>query len=51
MGESMKIIVWGLAAGTRSTRDAASGAFTWREYKTENFPRRDWLKIFIIEKG
>lgn len=46
----MKIIVWGLAACIGSTKDAARGAFTWREYKTEDFPRRDWLEVLKIEK-
>jgi hypothetical protein len=46
----MKIRVWGLAQGWRSTAGAARGAFTWREYETESFPREDWIQIVIIEK-
>jgi hypothetical protein len=46
----MKIRVWGLAAGRRSTEGAARGAFTWREYETESFPRNDWLEVIKIER-
>ena len=46
----MKIRVWGLASGWRSTEGAARGAFTWREYKTESFPREDWLEVLKVEK-
>jgi hypothetical protein len=45
----IKIRVWGLAQGRRSTEGAARGAFTWREYKTEAFPRNDWIEIIKIE--
>lgn len=46
----MKIRVWGLAAGMRSTEGAASGVFTWREYDTESFPQCDWIKVIKIER-
>jgi hypothetical protein len=46
----MKIRVWGLAAGCRTTADAARGAFTWREYNTESFPVKDWLEVLTVEK-
>jgi len=39
--------VWGLAAGRRTTVDAARGAFTFREYKNE-IPKGDWLEIIGI---
>ena len=48
--EEVKIRVWGLAWGRRSTEGAAPGAFTWREYETESFPKEDWQQIIIIEK-
>jgi hypothetical protein len=46
----MKIRVWGLAIGVRSTEGAARGALTWREYPTEFFPQNDWIKIIKVEK-
>jgi len=46
--------VWGTAAGKGSTKEAARGAFTWREYPTRDAARAaagDWLAIAAIEKG
>ena len=50
-------IVCGLAAGVRSTKEAARGAMTFREYDTDDpngtfdvVPMRDWLKILSIQK-
>lgn len=41
--------VWGIAAGIRSTKDAARGAFTWRKYPSEQeIPQTDWLEIVKI---
>ena len=43
--------VWGLAVGWRSTKGAARGAFTVREYpdaKTAKEAERDWLKILVM---
>jgi hypothetical protein len=48
----MNIRIWGLAAGRGTTKDAARGAFTWREYAGEkDIPRSDWLQIICIEKN
>lgn len=41
--------VWGLAAGVRTTAEAARGAFTWQDYSCD-IPREDWLTIVIIEE-
>jgi len=44
--------IWGLAAGRRSTKDAAPGAFTWREYPTPQAAREaepDWRVIIKRE--
>jgi len=48
----MKVTIWGLAAGVRSTEGAARGAFTWRDYPSENDAKeaeKDWLKVIIRE--
>lgn len=41
--------VWGIAAGTGSTKGAARGAFTWRDYPTlaefREAENKDWLRI------
>jgi hypothetical protein len=51
MKNKNQVRVWGLAAGRGSTREAARGAFTWREYASESdIPRPDWLVIINIEK-
>lgn len=44
--------VWGLAKGRRSTKDAAPGAFTWREYTPEDLEdgKKDFRVIIFIEK-
>lgn len=42
--------VWGLAAGRKSTKDAARGAFTWQRYKTPNFDKKDWLMIVSVKE-
>jgi hypothetical protein len=48
----MRVIVWGLAAGRGTTKDAARGAFTWREYASrEVIPTADWLEILAIEEA
>ena len=44
-----KYRVWGLASGRGSTKGAARGAFTCREYEGE-IPRQDWLEIICAEK-
>ncbi len=47
----MKIRVWGLASGFGATKDAARGAFAWREYQSEAYiQRKDWQDIMFIEK-
>ena len=49
----MKIVIWGLAAGRKSTRGAAPGAFTCREYPTPQSAREataDWLHIITTEE-
>jgi len=48
-----KIEVWGLAKGTRSTADAARGAFTVRDYDDEEkaaAARDDWLEVLAVRK-
>jgi hypothetical protein len=46
----MKLRVWGLASGIGATKDAAHGAFTWREYeKAEDIQNKDWLRIVNME--
>ena len=48
----MKIVtVWGLAAGRGSTKEAARGAFTCRDYPADNIPRADWLAILYITRS
>jgi hypothetical protein len=37
--EHEHVTVWGLAAGVRSTKDAARGAFTARTYTRDTFRR------------
>jgi len=44
-----KKVVWGLAAGRGTTKEAARGAFTTREYEGE-VPAADWLDIIGIEE-
>ncbi len=45
----MKIVtVWGLAGGRGSTKGAARGAFTCRDYPADNIPGADWLAILYI---
>ena len=44
--------VWGIAAGRRTTKEAARGAFTFREYKgIEEWEKAkgDWLQIVSIK--
>jgi len=51
-GGCMRIIVWGLAAGRGTTKEAARGAFTWRQYASrESIPAGDWLEILAIEEA
>lgn len=47
------VTVWGLAAGVRTTKDAARGAFTARTYNRDTFQRfaEDWLDILYIVPG
>jgi hypothetical protein len=46
------IIVWGVAAGSGTTKHAARGALTWREYASvAAIPHRDWLEILKIERN
>jgi hypothetical protein len=40
--------VWGLAAGVQTTKNAARGAFTVREYPAGKVPEKDWLRIIAI---
>ena len=42
--------VWGIAAGRGTTKEAAPGAFTVREYRTE-VPKNDWREIISITKS
>ncbi len=42
--------VWGTAEGIGSTKEAAPGAFTWKEYDSPNYPKKDWRYIISIEK-
>ena len=47
--QDKKVIVWGLAAGRNSTKEAAAGALAWREYPARNAIRReDWQVIIAI---
>ena len=39
-----------IAEGIGSTKDAAAGAFTWKEYDKPDIPKRDWRAIIAIEK-
>jgi hypothetical protein len=51
-GGRMRVIVWGLASGRGATKEAARGAFTWREYASrESIPDGDWLQILAIEEA
>lgn len=44
--------VWGLATGRGSTKGAARGAFTWREYPSgTTIPVGDWMNILRVEKN
>ncbi len=45
----MRTIVWGLAAGWGSTRDAARGALTTRTYEADGYPEHDWLRVLSVE--
>jgi hypothetical protein len=45
---STAVTVWGVAAAHGSTRDAARGAFTWREYPDGRIPQEDWLQIITV---
>lgn len=45
--------VWGIASGRRTTKDAAPGAFTWREYPSMAAAKeaeRDWRRIITVER-
>lgn len=44
------VTVWGLAAGVRSTAEAARGAFTSRDYPEDAIPFADWLQIVTVEQ-
>ena len=47
------IRIWGIAWGRGTTQDAAIGAFTWRDYTTEekaNQAERDWQVILKKER-
>ncbi len=47
------VTVWGLAAGRGSTRKAAWGAFTLRDYSSlqaAQDAQGDWLEIAVIER-
>ena len=51
--ESVIFEVWGIAASRRTTKEAASGAFTTREYRgAEEWEKAkaDWLQIFCIKE-
>jgi hypothetical protein len=44
------VTVWGIAAGRRTTKEAARGAFTARTYPVKDWDknREDWLSILAI---
>lgn len=42
--------VWGIAKGCNSTKEAASGAFTWRRYEPGSVRKEDWLQIISIRE-
>ncbi|MBN1224400.1 MAG: hypothetical protein JXB23_14225 [Candidatus Aminicenantes bacterium] len=46
----MKIRVWGLANGRGTTAGAAYGAFCIKEYETEQYPLKDWLRVIAVER-
>lgn len=46
----MKIRVWGLAAGRGTTQGAARGALCVREYETDEYPLKDWLRVIAVER-
>jgi len=48
--KEMKIRVWDLAAGRGTTKEAAFAAFYVREYETENYPLKDWLRVIAVER-
>ena len=51
--EIAPITIWGLAAGRGSTREAARGAFTVRDYpslQAAQDAQGDWLEIAVIER-
>jgi hypothetical protein len=48
----MRVIVWGIAASRGTTKAAARGALTWREYASrEAISAADWLEILAIEEA
>lgn len=49
MKNNDKYEVWGIAAGRGSTKEAAPGAFTVREYSGD-IPERDWRVIISKQK-
>ena len=52
LARDRKVIVWGLAAGRRTTKEAAPGALAWREYADRSaIPRDDWRVIIAIRDG
>ena len=48
--KEMKIRVWGLAAGRGTTKEAAHGALCIREYETEQYQLKDWLRVIAVER-
>ena len=47
-----RIVVYGLATGRGTTKGAAYGAFTGREYESvAAVPKRDWLAIVAVGKA
>ena len=53
MSKTPKVEVWGTSAGRGSTKEAAYGALTWREYASlEEFEkaRNDWLHIIAVSE-
>jgi hypothetical protein len=52
LARGKKVIFWGLAAGRRSTKEAAAGALAWREYPDRSaIPREDWQVIIAIRSA